>query len=258
MFILSVVRTLQEGDAMGLLKKLFGTPEPARPFCSAVVVAAGSARRMEGIDKILCPIGGVPILLQALAPFQASEQVDEIVIVTREDLMVSIGNLCSQKGITKVRRLVKGGESRTESVLAGIGETDPQAELIAIHDGARPFLTEAILEETIAKARERGAAAPAIPLKDTVKRVQDGMAAETLDRDSLAAVQTPQIFEAGLIKGALHQARKDGVSITDDCAAVERLGFPVCLTRGSEENIKITTPADLMLGEWILVRRRGL
>lgn len=242
---------------MGLLKKLFGTPEPSRPFCSAVIVAAGSARRMGGIDKILAPLGSVPILLHTLAPFQASELVDEIVIVTREDLLVQVGNLCSQKGMTKVRRLVKGGEDRTGSVLAGIGETDPQADLIAIHDGARPFLTEAVLEETIAKARERGAAAPALPLKDTVKRVRDGMAAETLDRDTLAAVQTPQIFEAGLIKGALHKARQDGAVLTDDCGAVERLGFPVCLTQGSEENIKITTPSDLILGELILVRRRG-
>lgn len=242
---------------MGFLKKLFRMPEPSRPFCSAVIVAAGSARRMGGIDKILAPLGSVPILLHTLAPFQASELVDEIVIVTREDLLVQVGNLCSQKGMTKVRRLVKGGEDRTGSVLAGIGETDPQADLIAIHDGARPFLTEAVLEETIAKARERGAAAPALPLKDTVKRVRDGMAAETLDRDTLAAVQTPQIFEAGLIKGALHKARQDGAVLTDDCGAVERLGFPVCLTQGSEENIKITTPSDLILGELILVRRRG-
>lgn len=240
---------------MGFLKKLFA--EPSRPFCSAVIVAAGSARRMGGIDKILAPLGNVPILLHALAPFQASGLVDEIVIVTREDLMVPVGNLCSQKGMTKVRRLVKGGEDRTDSVLAGIGETDPKADLIAIHDGARPFLTEAVLEETIAKARERGAAAPALPLKDTVKRVRDGMAEETLDRDTLAAVQTPQIFEAGLIKGALHKARQDGAVLTDDCGAVERLGFPVCLTQGSEENIKITTPSDLILGELILVRRRG-
>lgn len=240
---------------MGFLKKLFA--EPSRPFCSAVIVAAGSARRMGGIDKILAPLGNVPILLHALAPFQASGLVDEIVIVTREDLMVPVGNLCSQKGMTKVRRLVKGGEDRTDSVLAGIGETDPKADLIAIHDGARPFLTETVLEETIAKARERGAAAPALPLKDTVKRVRDGMAEETLDRDTLAAVQTPQIFEAGLIKGALHKARQDGAVLTDDCGAVERLGFPVCLTQGSEENIKITTPSDLILGELILVRRRG-
>lgn len=240
---------------MGFLKKLFA--EPSRPFCSAVIVAAGSARRMGGIDKILAPLGSVPILLHALAPFQASDLVDEIVIVTREDLMVPVGNLCSQKGMTKVRRLVKGGEDRTDSVLAGIGETDPKADLIAIHDGARPFLTETVLEETIAKARERGAAAPALPLKDTVKRVRDGMAEETLDRDTLAAVQTPQIFEAGLIKGALHKARQDGAVLTDDCGAVERLGFPVCLTQGSEENIKITTPSDLILGELILVRRRG-
>lgn len=242
---------------MGFWKKLFGSPEPPRPFCSAVIVAAGSAKRMEGIDKILCPMGGVPLLLHTLAPFQASELVDEIIIVTREDLMVSIGALCSQKGFTKVRRLVKGGGERTDSVLAGVGETSSQADLIAIHDGARPFLTEAVLEETIAKARERGAAAPAIPVKDTIKRCQDGVVTETLERENLMAVQTPQIFEAGLIKGALHKAKEDGLSLTDDCGAVEHIGFPVSLTQGTEDNIKITTPADLMRGELILVQRRG-
>ena len=149
------------------------------------------------------------MLLYALEPFQASELVDEIVIVTREDLMVPIGTLCSQRGITKVRRVVKGGDSRTESVLAGLGETAPEADLIAIHDGARPFLSLEVMEAAIATARARGAA-PAIPVKDTIKVAQDGVVRQTPERARLFAVQTPQVFEASLIKAALAKARKEG------------------------------------------------
>lgn len=243
---------------MKLLEKLFGKKEDAAPYCSLVVVAAGRASRMEGVDKILCPMGNEPLLLHTLRPFQQSDLVDEIVIVTREDLMVSIGTLCSQRGITKVRRLVKGGDSRPESVQAGLRETDPRADVIAIHDGARPFVTAEVLEAAIEAARQRGAAAPAIPVKDTIKRAKGGVVAETPDREELFAVQTPQVFEANLIKGAVAKALADGAAITDDCSAVERLNFPVYLTRGSEENIKITTPADLLHGEAILAERSGL
>lgn len=243
---------------MGLFNKLFGRQEPPQSFCSAIVVAAGSAKRMGGVDKILCPLGGTPLLLHTLEPLQVSELVDEIVIVTREDLMVTVGALCSQQGLTKVRRLVKGGEERMDSVLAGLKETDPAATLIAIQDGARPFLTVEVLEETIRAAGQRGAAAPAVPVKDTIKRVRDGVVTETLERSALMAVQTPQVFDAALIKGALTKARQDQVALTDDCGAVERLGFPVYLTKGREENIKITTPADLLHGEVILAERRGL
>lgn len=242
---------------MGLLNKLFGKAEKKEPiqFCSVVVVAAGTASRMEGIDKILAPLANEPILLHALAPFQASGLVDEIVIVTREDLMVTVGNLCSQRGFDKVRRIVKGGATRPESVMAGLKEVDPAADLIAIHDGARPFVTREIIEETIRAARRGSAAAPGIPVKDTIKRVEDGLVVETPDRAKLFAVQTPQIFARELILAASQKALEDGAPVTDDCAAVERLGFPVAMTRGSEENIKITTPADLLHGEAILAER---
>ena len=243
---------------MGFLEKLFGKDKKTTPFCTAVVVAGGKATRMEGVDKILTPMGGDPLILYALEPFQDSDLVDEIVIVAREDLMVPIGNLCSRKGITKVRRVVNGGATRPESVLAGIRAADPGADLIAIHDGARPFITREIIEDTIRTARRCSAAAPAIPVKDTIKRARDGIVTETPDRSELFAVQTPQIFEASLIKAAVGKAIEEGAPITDDCSAVERLGFPVKLTQGSEENIKITTPRDLLHGEAILAERMGL
>ena len=142
-------------------------------------------------------------------------------------------------------------------VLRGLREVREDAELIAIQDGARPFLTQEVLEEVLSKAEATGAAAPAIPVTDTIKRSENGLAVETLDRDTLFAVQTPQVFEAGLIKAAVQKAVEDGEVLTDDCAAVERLGMKVSLTQGSRENIKITTPLDLFLGEAILDARDG-
>ena len=150
---------------MGILDKLF--PKKASDpegRCAVVVVAAGSATRMEGIDKITTPLGGEPLVLHALAPFQESSLVAEIIIVTREDKMVEIGALCSGRGFDKVKRIVKGGDTRTESVWAGIKEISQGTDFIAIHDGARPFVTREIVEETIRTAKARSAAAPAIPL----------------------------------------------------------------------------------------------
>lgn len=243
---------------MGLLEKLRKGPgRTAETLCSAVIVAGGKATRMEGVDKILTPLGGEEVILHALRPFQDSDLVGEIVIVAREDLMVPIGDLCRRKGIDKVRRVVKGGDSRAESVLAGLRAAAPQAALLAIHDGARPFVTKQIVEETIRAARQCSAAAPAIPVKDTIKRARDGVVTETPDRAELFAVQTPQVFDADLIRTALGKAIQEGAALTDDCSAVERLGFPVHLVPGSEENIKITTPRDLVHGAAILAEREG-
>ena len=243
---------------MGFLEKLFGKRErKTEDSCSVVVVAAGSSARMDGIDKIMTPLGGEPLLLHALKPFQASDLVSEIVIVTREDKMVQIGALCSQKGLDKVKRVVKGGATRTESVWNGIRAVSDAAGFIAIHDGARPFVTAEIIEETVRTAMARSAAAPAVPVKDTIKRAEDGVVTETLDRSMLFAIQTPQIFAAPLIRVGIQKAAEEKLALTDDCAAVERLGCPVALTAGSEENIKITTRSDLILSEAILAARNG-
>ena len=243
---------------MGFLDKLFGKKDrKSEKSCSVVVVAAGSSARMDGIDKILTPLGGEALLLHALIPFQSSDMVSEIVIVTREDKLVQIGNLCSRKGLDKVKRIVQGGETRTESVWAGIKAVSASAGFVAIHDGARPFITQKIIEDTIRTAMTRSAAAPAVPVKDTIKRAEDGVVTETLDRSALFAMQTPQIFAAPLIRVGIQKAVEEKLALTDDCAAVERLGCPVALTEGSEENIKITTRFDLILGEAILAARNG-
>lgn len=228
------------------------------PIWSAVVVAAGSARRMEGIDKALVPLDEVPVLVRTLQVLQTCHDISEIVVVTREDLLLEVSQLCKAFALDKVTKVVVGGKERIHSVLAGLREVRSDAELIAIQDGARPFLTQEVLSEVLKKARVTGAAAPAIPVTDTIKRVENGLAVETPDRASLFAVQTPQVFQADLIRTAVQKAVEDGEILTDDCAAVERLGMKVSLTQGSRENIKITTPLDLALGEAILQARKGL
>ena len=239
---------------MGLLS-LFKRRKGEEPKCSAVIVSAGLARRMGGVDKVLAPLGELPVLVHTLYAFQDCSAVDEVILVAREDLIVEIGRLCKEFNLNKVKKVIVGGKERIHSVQAGLREVDPEAELIAIHDGARPLVTQEIIRDAVTRAALTGAAAPAIPLTDTVKRTEDGLAVETVDRAQLWAVQTPQVFEAGLIKAAVQKAIGDGELLTDDCGAVERMGMKVTLTSGSPENIKITTPLDLILGEAILQAR---
>lgn len=243
---------------MGLFKRFLNRKKKHDgPTCTAVVPAAGHSVRM-GEDKLLLPIGGVPMLLHTLRALESCPYITEIIVVTREELIVPVGQLCNDAALTKVRKVVVGGQTRSASVLAGLREADPASELIAIHDGDRPFVTGEILDKTILKAAQCGAAAPAVPVKDTIKRAVDGVVENTPDRSELFAVQTPQVFEHGLILGALEKAAADQVELTDDCSAVERLGMPVSLTAGSYENIKLTTPGDLAVAAAILEGRGEL
>lgn len=205
-----------------------------------------------GQDKIMLPLREEPVIVHTLRALENCPYIHEIVVVTREELIVPLGRLCSDYGFGKVSKIILGGETRAHSVRLGMLEVSEQAQLIAIQDGARPLLTHEVLEEVILTAAKCGAAAPAIPVKDTIKRAEGGIVAETPDRSRLFAVQTPQVFESGLIRAALHKAVEENVPVTDDCSAVERLGMKVTLTRGSEENIKITTPMDLLVAETLL------
>ncbi len=219
--------------------------------CTAVVVAAGSASRMRGIDKTVAPIAGVPMILRTVESLALAERITEIVIVTREDLIPIVTDLCRRE--SKVSGVIAGGSSRSESVLRGLAVAT--GDLVAIHDGARPFVTAGIIDKTVAVAEEWGGAAPAIPVKDTIKIAMDGYIQSTPDRSTLFAVQTPQVFCRSAIHDALIHATEEGIPLTDDCSAAEAAGMSVVLTEGSEENIKITTPMDLILGEVILQRR---
>ena len=223
-----------------------------RKSCAAVIVAAGTASRMLGIEKMLVPLAGKPVLLRSLEALAASESIDRVFVVTREDLLETVEHLC--KGEPKFCGAVLGGDTRTASVLRGlkaVGDT----ELIAIHDGARPLVSAAEIDRTLDAAERYGAAAPAIPVHDTIKCVHQGFVTQTPDRSTLYAVQTPQIFEIDLLRFALAEAREKNIPLTDDCSAVEALGKPVYLTEGSRENLKITVPMDLILAEAILKER---
>jgi len=227
------------------------------PFTTAVIVAAGSSRRMQGEDKILSLLGGTPVILHSAAAFEACPLIDEIVIVTREDLIPVVSGFCADFGLRKVSCVVRGGDSRVDSVYRGLMHISREAELAAVHDGARPLVTPAVIEATARLAAKTGAAIPAVPVKDTVKRVVDGVIADTPTRAELFAAQTPQIFKADLLKAALRKALDEALDITDDASAVELLGMSVSVAEGSHENIKITTPEDLALGEALLNRRNG-
>lgn len=222
--------------------------------CTAIVVAAGSATRMRGIDKALALICGVPMLLRTVKALAMSEKIDEIIVVTRPDLIEPVTELCRSEA--KFSKAVCGGSSRAESVFLGISEAS--TDMVAIHDGARPFVTADIIDRTVESAQENGAAAPAIAVKDTVKVAENSVILSTPDRARLFAVQTPQVFYTQQIKAALVEAMEKNIPLTDDCSAMEAMGKQVILTEGSDENIKITTPIDLAFAEVIAKRRDTL
>ena len=218
--------------------------------CGAVIVAAGTASRMGGIDKVMAPVGGEPMIVHTVRAFQNCDAIKQIIVVTRQDLIVPISDLCHE--FDKVRAVMVGGSSRQESVEIGLSARPGDMKLAAVQDGARPLITDAVIDRTVRAAHTYGAAAPAIPVKDTIKEVRGGIVASTPNRSTLRAVQTPQVFDVDLLKGALKKAKDDGAEVTDDCSAVELMGMSVKIVEGDERNIKVTTPLDLKIAEILL------
>ena len=219
-------------------------------YCGAVIVAAGTASRMGGIDKVMAELDGEPMIVRTVRTFQNSDAIREIVVVTREDLILPIMRLCAD--FDKVQAVICGGASRQESVQMGLNALSNKVKLVAVQDGARPLITNAVIDRAVRAAHTYGAAAPAIPVKDTIKVVKGGIAKETPDRATLQAVQTPQVFDFDLLRGALKKAKEDGAEVTDDCSAVERLGMSIKIVEGDERNIKVTTPMDLKIAKLLL------
>lgn len=219
-------------------------------YCGAVIVAAGNASRMGGIDKVMAELNGEPIIVRTVRAFQNSDAIREIVIVTRPDLIKPINSRC--RSFDKVRAVVAGGSSRQESVRLGLNALSEQVQLAAIQDGARPLITQAVIDRTVRAAHTYSAAAPAVPVKDTIKVVKGGVVIATPDRAALQAVQTPQVFDLDLLRGALKNAEQNGEAVTDDCSAVELLGMSVKIVEGDERNIKVTTPMDLKIAQLLL------
>lgn len=233
---------------------------PARRFldlkpCGAVIVAAGTASRMGGIDKVMANLHGEPMIQRTIRAFQNCDAIREIVVVTREDLILPITKLCRDMG--KVTAVVAGGKSRQESVHLGLNALSADVKLAAVHDGARPLISWQVIDRVVRAANTYGAAAPAIPVKDTIKVVKGGVVIETPSRDTLQAVQTPQVFDFDLLRGALSKAEQDGAQVTDDCSAVERLGMRVKLVEGEERNFKVTTQLDLLLAKAMLQEEKS-
>ena len=218
--------------------------------CGAVIVAAGSASRMGGIDKVMAELRGEPMIVHTVRAFQNCDAISEIVIVTREDLILPITDLC--RGFDKVTAVVVGGGSRQESVALGMNALSDKCKLAAIQDGARPLVTWQLIDRVVRAAHSYHAAIPVIPVKDTIKVCNSALVISTPDRSTLRAVQTPQVFDFDLLRGALKQAGIDGAEVTDDCSAVERLGMSVKTVEGDERNLKVTTPFDLKIAEMLM------
>ena len=219
-------------------------------YCGAVIVAAGTASRMGGIDKVMAQLKGEPMIKRTVREFQNCDAISEIVIVTREDLILPITQLCA--GMDKVKAVVAGGSSRQESVGRGLNALSDKVKLCAVHDGARPLITWQVIDRVVRAANTYGAAAPGIPVKDTIKVVQGGIVKNTPDRSTLSAIQTPQVFDFDLLRGALKKAQQTGAQVTDDCSAVELMGMSVKIVEGDEHNIKVTTPMDLKIAHMLL------
>ena len=220
--------------------------------CAAILVAAGSSSRMDGQDKLLAELGGMTVLERSALAFEQNDRISELVVVTRADRLDEISKLLDARGLSKLTMVAAGGETRADSVRAGLEHISKKAALVAIHDAARPLVSQRIINETVAMAIKTRASAPAIPVKDTIKVAKSGAVVSTPDRKTLYAVQTPQVFDADLLRAAPKKAEKSGKELTDDCLAAEQLGLKVFLTQGEETNLKITTPLDLRIAAMIL------
>ena len=224
-----------------------------------VIPAAGQGKRMGvGYNKQFMTLMGLPILAHTVRLFEESRYVSEIAIVGAAGDIPVIEELVHRYKFTKVMAICIGGVQRQDSVRAGVQALSTAIQRVAVHDGARPLLTLEQFNRFLEEAEKFSAAIMGIPLKDTVKRVDtSGKVLETLPRDYLRAVQTPQIFDRGILEQAHHQAAAEGYYGTDDATLLEWLGYPVQILEGSQENIKVTTPDDLWLAERILATREA-
>jgi 2-C-methyl-D-erythritol 4-phosphate cytidylyltransferase len=215
---------------------------------SAIVVAAGESQRMEGIDKVFAPLGGKPLLTRSTQAFQESPLVDQIVVVVSGENQEKCQHLVTGDEWSKVSDVCLGGRRRQDSVAAGLKQLKP-CDWVIVHDGARPFLTVDLVHRGLEAASETGAAAAAVPVKDTIKLAgDDKIVMGTPPRENLWTVQTPQVFRFNIITEAYRRAEGD---VTDDASLVEQMGHRVKLYMGSYANIKITTPDDLALAEFL-------
>lgn len=220
---------------------------------SAVIAAGGSSLRM-GFDKLTADLCGLPVLIHTINAFERCGLIDEIVVVTREAHIPALLADVKYQGFKKLRSIVKGGATRQQSVHAGVCACSTGAQYVCIHDGARPLVTDTVIEAAVNAAVRHGAATAAVPVKDTIKRRNGDLVAETLPREALVQIQTPQVFRKELYLRAFAES---GQEYSDDCQLIESLGATVALSPGDYQNIKLTTEEDFILAEALLMQREG-
>jgi len=215
----------------------------------AIIVAAGKSERMgTGVDKAFLSLGSKPIVAWSLLAFEACEDIDQIILVVRREQVLAAKSVAQMFGISKLRQTISGGGKRQDSVMSGMALMDPDTRFVVVHDGARPCVTPKLISETLRYAKRNGCGIAASRIWDTVKYVERGTTVDhTLDRSKLWAVQTPQAFNAELLKRAYKAVVEKKATVTDEASAVELLGEPVRLVEWTRPNIKITTVEDMPL-----------
>ncbi len=221
---------------------------------AAIIVCAGSASRMQGMNKILLPLGETNVAGTSMLAFEQCSRIAEIIVVARpcdHAALLETAELC---GITKLKTIVAGGDTRQASVMQGVQCVSSDIAMIAIHDGARPLVRPEQIEDVIKDAAVFGGATLGVPVKDTIKIVSDGLITDTPYRPSLYITQTPQVFKKALYLKAAQFAVDHALDFTDDCQLAEAIGCKVCMTTGDYTNIKITTPEDIEIAQLLLRR----
>lgn len=230
-----------------------------RPSCCAIIVAAGNSTRMAlGYSKQFVPLCGIPAIARTLAAFDAADLIDTTVVVCRNEDIDEIKKCIIKYNYKKIIAIVSGGDTRQQSVMAGIAAAPQDSSYFAIHDGARALVTTDEINASVEDGFQYHASALAVPVKDTIKIIDgNGFVVSTPNRSLLWAVQTPQVFERSIYQAALAQAQKDGADYTDDCQLAEHNGVSVHLCQGEYTNIKLTTAEDIGLAEMIIKKSEG-
>ena len=242
---------------------------------TAIIVAAGDSRRM-GFDKLFAALAGKPVIAHTIRAFERANSVDGIIVVAREDRRDEINTIVRNEKFKKIRSIIPGGKRRQDSVRAGLDHLESTARYVAVHDAARPLVTPAQIERLFQQCQIHGAAALAEPINDTLKRAdlaavaasakaaaapfdsrsgQVLLVTESVDRQEVYAMQTPQMFERALIDEAYRAVYAENILVTDEVSAVERLGRKIALVLNDDFNFKITYPRDLPLAEFVLIQR---
>lgn len=236
-------------------------PAPNRPghdgIAAAVVAAAGRGVRFGAPDKVFLPLAGRPLLAHVLDAFEAAHAIRDVILVVGEHTRATADDLVLEGPWTKVLTIVTGGERRQDSVAAGLAAVTPDTPFVAVHDGARPLVSPALIDACVAAAVDAGAAIAAVPVADTLKRVAGGRIVETVPRHGLWAAQTPQACRVDLLRAAFDLAAARGLEATDEAALLEAAGHPVAIVRASTTNLKITHPEDLTIAEALLAHGGG-